>query len=170
VSMIVAPSRTQSLALSGLAGGAAAQLIVSLVYQMIRIGFRIAENRTVPTGSTVLPTPDTPDRILGVYVIGGLLSLAPAIVAGAGTGTILGILLDSSWRHQGPLRAWLTGSVLAYLIALLVNGVVLARHRQVPMTYEHWAQLIGYPSVIFVITFGIIGLWLYLSRSWTISE
>jgi hypothetical protein len=47
--------------------------------------------------------------------------------------------------------------------------VVLARHRQVPMTYEHWAQLIGYPSVVFVITFGIIGMWLYLSRSWTIT-
>src|SRR6476469_9238348 len=148
-----------------LSTGAAVQLVVFLIYQMIRIGFRIAENRTLPAGSTVLPTPDTPDRILGVYVLGGLLSLAPAIVAGAGTGAVLGTLLDYTWRRQGPLRALLTGSVLAYLIALIVNGVVLARHRQVPLTYEHWAQLIGYPSVIFVITFGIIGMWLYLSRS-----
>ena len=170
MSMIVAPRRTQSLALSGLATGAAVQLVVSLVYQMIRIGFRIAENRTVPPGSTVLPTPDTPDRILGVYVIGGLLSIAPAIVAGAATGAILGILMDSTWGRQGPLRAWLTGSVLAYVVALLVNVVVLARQRKVPMSYEHWAQLLGYPSVIFVITFGVLGLWLYLSRSWTITE
>jgi hypothetical protein len=168
--MMLTPKRTQSLAISGLATGAAVQLVVSLVYQLVRIGFRIVQNRTVPAGSTVLPTPDTPDRVFGVYIIGGLLSLAPAIVAGAATGAILGVLLDSTWRRQGPLRAWLTGSVLAYAVALLVNGVVLARRRQVPMGYEHWVQLLGYPSVIFVITFGIIGLWLYLSRSWTISE
>jgi hypothetical protein len=167
---LLAPKRTQSLALSGLATGAAAQFVVFFVYQLIRIGFRIAENRTLPAGSTVLPVRDTPDRIFGVYVIGGLLSLAPAIVAGVLTGAILGTLLDSTWRRQGPLRAWLTGSVLAYVIALLVNTVVLVRQRKVPMSYEHWAQLVGYPSVIFVILFGIIGLWLYLSRSWTISE
>lgn len=148
-----------SLALKGGGTGAAMMLALMFVYQLFRIGFHIASTLTVHPGSTAVP--DSADRIFGVYVIGGLLSMAPAALAGGVVGAILGGLLSRRRATKGPVRSWFSGIALSYLVALIVNGSVLARHRKEPFTYDHWLHLLGYPSVVFVLAFGALGAWMY---------
>ncbi len=157
------PAGPRSLALVGAATGAAVELAVSLVYVLIRIGFHLASTYTVPAGATALPRPDSPDRIFGIYVIGGLLSLAPSILAGGLFGGLLGVALDRTKKHQSVLGSWLTGSLLAFVAVTVVNVVVLSRSRTQVLTFAEWAPLLGYPSIIFVVVFGGLGVWLQLS-------
>ncbi len=162
VSMTVeVPAPPRSLVLAGAAAGAAVELAVSVVYVAIRIGFHLARNHTVPAGGSTLPVPESADRIFGIYVIGGLLSLGPALLAGASFGALLGAVLKATWNHQGVVRAWLTGSLLAFVVVTVVNAMVIGRARVTPLTYAEWAPLLGYPSIIFVVVFGGIGVWLH---------
>ncbi|MCW2809601.1 MAG: hypothetical protein JWP61_59 [Friedmanniella sp.] len=148
-----------SLALKGGGTGAAMMLALMFLYQLFRIGFHIAGTVTEHPGSSAAP--DSADRIFGVYVIGGLLSMAPAALAGGVVGAVLGGLLSRRRATKGPVRAWFTGTALSYVVALVVNGSVLVRHRKTPLTYDRWLHLLGYPSVIFVLAFGALGAWLY---------
>lgn len=157
------PTGTRSLVLTGAATGAAVELAVSLVYVLIRVGFHIAGTYTLPAGATTLPSPDSPDRIFGVYVIGGMLTLAPSLLAGGLFGALLGAVLNRSKRHQSILGSWLTGSLLAFAVVAVVNAMVLGRHRRQPLTFGEWAPLLGYPSIIFILIFGGLGVWLFLS-------
>lgn len=158
-----ARANPRSLVLLGAATGAAVELAVSLVYVMIRVGFHIASTYTVPAGSTGLPVPDSPDRIFGIYVIGGLLSLAPSMLAGGLFGALLGTVLSRTRNQQSVLGSWLTGSLLAFVAVALVNAIVLSRTRTQPLTFAEWAPLLGYPSIIFVVVFGGLGVWLHLT-------
>lgn len=159
---VAAPSRPQSLMLAGAAAGVAVELAVSLVYVLTRIGFHLASNHTVPPGGTTLPTPDGPDRIFGIYVVGGLLSLAPSLLAGGLFGALLGTVLKATSARQTILGAWLTGSLLAFIAVLVVNVMVINRSRAVPLRFSEWAPLLGYPSIIFVVVFGGLGVYLHL--------
>lgn len=158
-------ARTRSLALVGAATGTAVELAVSMIYILIRVGFHIASTYTVPAGQTTLPQPDSADRIFGIYVIGALLSLAPSMLAGGLFGALLGAVLQRTQRHQSILGSWLTGSLLAFLAVALVNAAVLTRTRTSPLTFAEWAPLLGYPSIVFVVVFGGLGVWLYLSSA-----
>ena len=102
-------------------------------------------------------------RVVGVLVLGSLLSLAPAVVAGLLLGAVTGGLLTWSWRHQGLVRAWLTGSVVAYVAALVLNATVLLRHRPQPLLFEHWLSAVGLPSILYVLVLGGVGVSLYLT-------
>lgn len=157
------PARTRSYSLifSGAAIGTAVQLVVTFVYALIRIGFHLAANHLVPAGGTTLPAPETADKIFGIEVIGGLLSVGPSALAGAFLGALLGLILRLTWRRQGLLGSWLTGSLLAFVAAVIVNVVVIGRARTVPLRYSEWAPLLGYPSVLLIIVFGGIGVWLF---------
>lgn len=161
--VIETPVAPRSLVLVGAATGAAVELAVSLVYVLIRVGFHIASTYTVAAGQRVLPSPDSPDRVFGVYVIGGLLSLAPSMFAGGLFGALLGTVLHRTRHHQSILGSWLTGSLLAFVAVAVVNAMVLSRTRTQPLTFAEWAPLLGYPSIIFVVTFGGLAVWLYLS-------
>lgn len=155
----------QSLLLTGAATGAAVELAVSVVYVLIRIGFDLASNHTVPVGATALPAPDSADRIFGVLVIGGLLTLAPSILAGGLFGALLAVVVKTAGHRLNLLGAWLAGSVLAYVVAMIVNAMVILRTRTEPLRFSEWAPLLGYPSIIFVVIFGGLGVWLHLT--WT---
>lgn len=163
----VAAVRPQRLVLAGAATGAAIELAVAIIYQLIRIGFHLATDLTANTTGQ-LPAPESADRIFGVVILGGLLSLPPSAAAGALTGGLIAAVLKRTWLAQGPIRAWLTGSVVAYVVAFAGNAFVLVRQRKIPMAHHTWLHYLGYPSLIFVIVFGLVGLWLYLSRTWTI--
>ena len=156
--------RPRSLTLTGAGIGAAVALSVAIVYQLVRLGFHLAATRTA--GGPV----DSADRVFGIYVIGGLLTLVPTAAAGALTGALVAEVLGRTWLRQGPIRAWLTGSLVAYAVAFVISGVILSRERKVPLAHTTWLHTIAYPSVILVVVFGFVGLWLYLSRTWTIKE
>jgi len=150
--------------LVGAASGVGASVAAMFVYQLLRIGWHLAHELTrsgagAPTGL------ESPDQIFGVLLLGGLLSLAPAIFAGGVLGAVLAAVLLATRRHQGPLRAWLTGSLLAYVVALLVNVTVLARHRSAGLSFTEWRSLIGIPSVLFVLVFGGLGIYLHLRQT-----
>ena len=156
------PETPMSLPVQGGGTGAAVMLLVMFVYQLVRISWHVASTLTSHNGAPAVP--EGVDRIIGIYILGGLLSLAPVTLAGGVLGTLLGTLLAMTWERQGPLRSWLTGTLLAYVVALAVNATVLLRHRKTSLPYAQWEHLLGYPSVVFVIAFGGIGVWLYLSR------
>ena len=157
------PSETPPV-LVGAASGVGASVAVMFVYQLVRIGWHLAHELTSAAGGA--PTGlEAPDRIFGVLLLGGLLSLAPAIFTGGVLGAVLAAILLASQRHQGPLRSWLTGSLLAYVVALLVNLTVLARHRSAALTFTEWRSLLGVPSVLFVLVFGGLGVYLHLRQT-----
>jgi len=150
--------------LAGAASGVAASLAMMFVYQLVRIGWLLVREvtRQPGTGATGL---ESPDRIFGVLLLGGLLSLAPTIVAGGVLGAVLGWFLAVTRQRQGPVRSWLSGSLLAFGTATLVNLVVLLRHRSEALAYAQWRSLLGIPSLLFVILFGGLGVYLHLRQS-----
>lgn len=156
--------RPRSFTLTGAGLGAAVSFAVAVIYQLIRIGLHLAATHT-----SAAP-PDSADRIFGIYVVGGLLSLLPSAAAGAVTGALVAEALGRTWKWQGPIRAWLTGSLVAYAVAFVISAVILSRNRPVPLDHTTWAHTVGYPSILLVVVFGIVGLWLYLSRTWTIKD
>ncbi|HEY5821486.1 MAG TPA: hypothetical protein VIT20_05895 [Propionibacteriaceae bacterium] len=161
--LVQTPARPRSLVVTSAATGVAVMLAVMLIYVLIRIGFHVAVNHTVPAGGTALPTPDTPDRIFGVYVIGSMITLAPSMLAGGAGGALLGVVMRATWRRQSLLGSWLTGSLLACVLSGIVNGMVLIRSRTVPLRFSEWAPLLGYPSIIFIVVMGGLGVWLFTS-------
>lgn len=132
-------------------------------YALIRIGFHLARNHLVPAGGTTLPTPESADRVFGVEVIGGLLSIGPATLAGALLGALLGVVLRRTWHRQHLIGAWLTGSLLAFVAALAVNVMVIDRRRSTPLHYTEWAPLLGYPSILLIVVFGGLSVWLFVT-------
>lgn len=157
------PARPRSLVVTAAAAGVAVMLAVMVVYVLIRIGFHVATNHTVPVGGSALPTPDSPDRIFGVYVLGAMITLAPSMLAGGVGGALLGVLMRATWRRQSLLGSWLSGSLLACGMAGIVNGIVLTRSRTVPLRFSEWAPLLGYPSIVFILVMGGLGVWLFTS-------
>lgn len=159
------PTQHRSVVLTTAATGAAVELAVSLVYQLIRIGFHVASSHTLPAGGAAQPTADSPDRVFGIYVIGGLLSLAPSMLAGGVFGALLGAVMNATKSRQSILGSWLTGSVLAWVAVAIVNTMVLHRTRRQPLGFTEWAPTLGYPSILFVLIFGGLAVWVHLSSA-----
>lgn len=158
------PRREPSLLVIGAATGAAASLAVMFVYQLLRISWQLAHEVT-RAGAGAATGLESPDRIVGVLVVGGLLSLAPSVVAGAVLGAAVGGFLSWSAHRQGLVRSWLSGSLIAYVAALVVNVTVLSRHRGAALEYLEWRRLIGLPSLLFVLVFGGVGVYLHLRQA-----
>ena len=157
------PPQELPLLVVGAASGAGASLAAMAVYQLIRIGWHLASQLT--QHGTAAPGPvDSPDRIFGVLIVGGLLSLAPTVLAGGVLGADTGWFLTVTAHRQGPVRSWLSGSLSAYVAALIVNLTVLLRHRVGYLSYHEWQHEIGIPSLIFVLVFGGIGVYLHLRQ------
>ena len=76
-------------------------------------------------------------------------------------GAVLAVVVKAAGPRLNLLGAWLTGSVLAYVAALIVNAMVILRTRTDPLRFSEWAPLLGYPSIIFVVVFGGLGVWLH---------
>ncbi len=149
---------TPPLALRGAATGAAVCLAAMFVYQLLHIGWLLAHDLTRGSGAGV----DSADRVMGVLVLGSLLSLAPSVFAGLVLGAVTGAFLSVTWRRQGVLRAWLSGSLIGYVAALIVNATVLLHRRAEPLQFAHWLSLIGFPSILYVLLLGGIGAYLYV--------
>lgn len=158
------PRAEPSLVVIGAATGAAASLAVMFVYQLIRISWQLVHEVT-RAGAGSASGLESPDRIFGVLVVGGLLSLAPAVLAGGVLGAVLGGFLVLSAHRQGLIRSWLSGSLVAYVAALIVNVTVLSRHRGAALEYLEWRRLIGLPSLLFVLVFGGVGVYLYVRQT-----
>jgi ribose/xylose/arabinose/galactoside ABC-type transport system permease subunit len=153
-----------SLPVIGAVTGASTSLAVMFVYQLLRISWQLVHEVT-RSGAGAASGLESPDRIFGVQVVGGLLSLAPAILAGGVLGAVTGGLLVWSRRHQGLIRSWLTGSMVAYVAAFILNVTVLARHRTAALEYLEWRRLVGLPSLLFVLIFGGVGVYLHLRQT-----
>lgn len=158
------PPTEPSPLLVGAASGIAASVAVMLVYQLVRIGWQLVHEVTRQAGSAATGL-ESPDRIFGVLLLGGLLSLAPTVAAGGLLGAVLGWFLSVTRHRQGPVRSWLSGSLLAYALAVLVNVVVLARNRSEALTFDRWRGLLGLPSLLFVLLAGGLGLYLHLRQT-----
>ncbi|CAA9285380.1 MAG: hypothetical protein AVDCRST_MAG48-80 [uncultured Friedmanniella sp.] len=156
-----APAARPSLVVRGAATGAAAGLAAMVVYQLLRVGWLLAQDLTRGVGAE--PASESASRVVGVLVLGSLLSLAPAVVAGLLLGAVTGGVISWSWRHQGLVRAWLTGSLVAYVAAFVLNATVLLRDRPEPLLFEHWLSLIGLPSILYVLVLGGVGASLHLT-------
>ena len=164
MSFLDVPRQTEvpPVVVPGIAAGAAGATSAMAVYQLIRLGFWLASASTSHVTPTVAPV--DLDRFVGLELLPSLLSLGPSAVIGAFLGGLLGTLITLSWKRQGPIRAALTGALMIYVIAVVINLAVLRHHRAVPLTYTHWQVLVGYPCAIFMLTFGAVGAWLYASR------
>ncbi len=151
--------------LPGVVTGAGSALAAMVVYQLVRLGFWAAGRVTVQAGqATPVGLPSGP-AFIGRELLPSLISLGPALLAGALLGGLVGLVITQTWQRQGPLRSALTGALLTFVVALVVNATVLGRHRADPLTFTRWTHLVGYPSAIFVVVFAGVGGWLYVSRA-----
>ena len=162
---LAATTPVPTAVLPGVATGTGAALSAMAVYQLLRLGFWAAGRLTVHPGATTVPGGVSPSRFIGSELLPSLISLGPTLLAGALIGGLVGLVLTQSWHRQGPLRAALTGALVTFVVALVVNTVVLTRTRRNPLGYERWAHLIGYPSVVFVVVFAGVGASLYVGRA-----
>jgi len=151
--------------LPGIATGAGAALSAMVVYQLIRLSFWAATGLTIQTGATAPTGLGGGEHFVGSELLPSLISLGPTLLAGAVLGGATGLVITQTWDRQGPLRAALTGALVAFVVAFIVNTTVLVRHRQTALTYRRWSHLIGYPSVLFVVVFAGVGASVYLARA-----
>jgi hypothetical protein len=149
-----APVRVPSAVLPGVAAGAASALAAMALYQLVRLSLVLMG----PTGAGGL------DRFVGLLLLPALLSLGPCLVAGALLGGLVGLVLTLSWHRQSPVRAALTGALVTAAAAAVINLAFVERHRRVPLTLGHWLHVLGGPSVVFVLVFGGVGLWVYRNQ------
>jgi hypothetical protein len=151
--------------LPGIVTGAGAALSAMVVYQIVRLSFWAASGVTLHAGQTTAPGLPGGQQFFGSELLPSLISLGPTLLAGAVLGGATGLVLTQTWDHQGPLRAALTGALITFVVAFIVNVTVLGRHRTSPLSYRRWSHLIGYPSVLFVLVLAGVGAALYVSRA-----
>jgi len=162
---LTASTPVPTAVLPGVVTGASAALSAMLVYQLVRLSFWAANGVTLHAGETVPTGLAGGERFFGSELLPSLISLGPSLLAGAVLGGAVGLVITQTWHHQGPLRAALTGSLLTFVVAFVVNASVLTRHRSEALTYRRWSHLLGYPSVLFVVVFAGVGASLYLTRA-----
>ena len=151
--------------LPGLVTGAGAALTAMVVFQLLRLGFWAADRLTLQPGQTTTVGLPSGPAFIGRELLPSLISLGPALLAGALLGGLTGLIITQTWDRQGPLRAALTGALATFVVALIVNATILGRHRTAPLTYTRWSHMIGYPSVLFVLVFAGVGASLYVNRA-----
>jgi hypothetical protein len=162
---LTASTPVPTAVLPGVVTGAAAALCAMVVYQLLRLGFWAANRLTVHPGQAAPAGLVGWSQFIGQELLPSLISLGPALLAGALIGGLVGLVITQTWERQGPLRAALTGAVVTFVVAFIINTTVLSRHRPSPLSYQRWSHLIGYPSVLFIIVMAGVGASLYVSRA-----
>ncbi|HEY0239580.1 MAG TPA: hypothetical protein VGC37_13135 [Friedmanniella sp.] len=162
---LTASTPVPTAVLPGVVRGAGAALSAMAVYQLLRLSFWAATGLTRQPGQAVAAGLGGGKHFVGDELLPSLISLGPTLLAGAVLGGAVGLVITQTWDRQGPLRAALTGAVVAFVVAFIVNTTVLTRHRSNALTYRRWSHLIGYPSVMFVFVFAGVGASLYLTRA-----
>ena len=159
------PTPVPTAVLPGVVTGAGSALAAMVVFQLVRLGFWAADRMTLHAGQTATVGLPSGPAFIGRELLPSLISLGPALLAGAVLGGLTGLVITQTWDRQGPLRAALTGALATFVVALVINATVLGRHRTAPLTYTRWSHLVGYPSVLFVLVFAGVGASLYLNRA-----
>ena len=162
---LTAATPVPTAVLPGVVRGGGAALSAMLVYQLVRLSFWAANGITLHPGATAPTGLPGWGGFIGSELLPSLISLGPALLAGAVLGALVGLVITQTWDRQGPLRAALTGSLLTFVVAFIINLTVLTRHRETALTYRRWSHLLGYPSVLFVVVFAGVGASLYLTRA-----
>ncbi len=162
---LTASTPVPTAVLPGIVTGAGAALSAMVVYQLFRLSFWAADGLTIHAGQSAPPGLPGGEQFFGNELLPSLISLGPTLLAGAVLGGAVGLVITQTWDRQGPLRAALTGALLTFVVAFVVNTTVLTRHRAGALTYRRWSHLIGYPSVLFVVVFAGVGASLYLTRA-----
>lgn len=162
---LTASTPVPTAVLPGIATGTASALTAMIVYQVVRLSFWAASGLTIHPGATAPTGLGGLEHFIGDELLPSLISLAPTLLAGAVLGGAVGLVITQTWDRQSPLRAALTGALLTFVVAFVVNVSVLVRHRQTALTYSRWEHLIGYPSLVFVLVFAGVGAALYVNRA-----
>ena len=162
---LTASTPVPTAVLPGVVTGAGSALAAMVVYQLVRLGFWAAGRLTVHAGQPGAAGVGGWPRFIGSELLPSLISLGPTLLAGAVLGGLVGLVITQTWDRQGPLRAALTGALVSFLVAFVVNATVLTRTRRSPLSYARWSHLVGYPSVLFVLVFTGVGASLYVSRA-----
>jgi hypothetical protein len=162
---LTAATPVPTAVLPGIVTGAGAALSAMVVYQILRLSFWAATGLTIRPGQAAPTGLGGGEHFVGSELLPSLISLGPTLLAGAVLGGATGLVITQTWDRQGPLRAALTGSLVVFVVAFVVNATVLSRHRTTALTYRRWSHLIGYPSVLFVVVFAGVGATLYITRA-----
>jgi hypothetical protein len=162
---LTASTPVPTAVLPGVVTGAGSALSAMVVYQLVRLSFWAADGLTLHAGQRAAAGLPGWPRFIGSELLPSLISLGPTLLAGALLGGLVGLVITQTWESQGPLRAALTGSLVTFLVAFVVNTTVLTRRRTTALSYERWSHLIGYPSVLFVLLFAGVGASLYVTRA-----
>jgi hypothetical protein len=124
----------------------------SLIYLLIIIGWYVVSEFN-----------SDPSLFLGsllTFAVGVIFGVLPATVAPLGTGGLLGLIFGGSTSRQSPALGLLAGILLACVVISAVNVVVLKLTEAEPLRPSLYVSLVGLPSLVFVIGFGWIGVWL----------
>ena len=124
----------------------------SLIYLLLIIGWYLVSELT-----------SDPSLFLGsllTFVFGAIFGVLPAMFAALVTGGLLGLIIGGSTSRQSPAISLLAGILLACVVISAVNVVVLAVTR--PLEQFLYVLLVALPSLVFVVGFGWIGVWLQM--------
>ena len=122
----------------------------SVIYLLMIIGWYVVSEFT-----------SDPSLFLGsllTFVFGAIFGVLPAMLAGLVTGGLLGLIIGGSTSRRSPVLGLLAGILLACVVIGAVNVVVL--NLTGPLRPFLYVSLVGLPSLVFVVGFGWIGVWL----------
>ncbi|HZA04063.1 MAG TPA: hypothetical protein VE617_05830 [Propionibacteriaceae bacterium] len=123
--------------------------IGSVIYLLVFTGWYLV--------SEFATDPNLVAGALLTVVVGGVVGVLPAAVAGLLTGGSLGLVLRRWSDRPRPLLGALAGILLAGVVVTVVVVIVYAATSLGPNLL---LPLVGLPSVIYVVGFAWIGVWL----------
>lgn len=110
-------------------------------------------------GSALLPHPAQWVTTAMYFTAYGLPSSA---VVGAILGLILGGVLGRTRSSSSPALGWVVGTVVAFVLGVLVHLILVGAGTRV--VFAQSARLFAIPTMIFILSGGVLGVWLQNAR------
>lgn len=142
----------------GATAGAGIGFCGAVLYLACWLLFQLAVISTGASNPALLPGTAQWVTSMLLFLAYGLVG---SIVLGALSGTVAGSLIRSSWSSQTPVLSWLFGTIAAFVIVLLITIVMNAYGLHVDLAKR--LRELTFPSMLFVIEGGLVGLWTYRS-------
>jgi uncharacterized membrane protein YeaQ/YmgE (transglycosylase-associated protein family) len=128
----------------------------AVLYLICWLLFQLAVASAGSTNPALLPSTAQWVTAMLLFLAYGMIG---SIILGALAGTVAAALIRSSWGSQTPVLAWLFGTITGFVITLLITLMMNGLGYDVDLAKR--LRELTFPSMVFAIEGGLIGLWVY---------